>query len=69
MNVDCREGRSLMPERSGFDPLMLPESNATGYPEPYRAANQQRWNRRLGNHAGLTSLVGDAGIEPATPPV
>jgi uncharacterized cupin superfamily protein len=45
-----------MPERSGFDPMMLPESNATGYPEPYRAANQQRWNRRLANHAGLTNF-------------
>jgi uncharacterized cupin superfamily protein len=45
-----------MPERSGFDPLMLPESNATGYPEPYRAANQQRWNRRLGGHAGLRNF-------------
>ena len=44
-----------MPEKSGFDPLALPESNATSssYPEPYRAANQQRWNRRLGNHARL----------------
>lgn len=39
---------------SGFDPLSLPESNATSYPEPYRAANQMRWNRRLGDHAGLT---------------
>ena len=45
-----------MPERSGFDPLLLPESNATGYPEPFRAANQQRWNRRLGNHAQLTNF-------------
>ena len=45
-----------MPERSEFDPLMLPESNATGYPEPYRAANQQRWNRHLGNHANLTNF-------------
>jgi uncharacterized cupin superfamily protein len=45
-----------MPEKSGFDPLLLPESNATGYPEPFRAANQQRWNRRLGNHAGLTNF-------------
>ena len=45
-----------MPERAGFDPFMLPESNATGYPEPYRAANQQRWNRRLGNHAQLTNF-------------
>lgn len=38
---------------SGFDPLTLPESNASSYPEPYRADNEQRWNRRLGNHAGL----------------
>ena len=40
---------------SGFDPLTLPESNATSYPEPFRAGNQQRWNRRLGDHAGLTN--------------
>jgi uncharacterized cupin superfamily protein len=39
---------------SGFDPLTVAESNATGYPEPYRADNQRRWNRRLGEHAGLT---------------
>ena len=45
-----------MPETSGFDPLTLPESNATGYPDPYRAANQQRWNRRLGDHAGLANF-------------
>ena len=45
-----------MPEKSGFDPLTLPESNATGYPEPYRADNQERWNRRLGNHAKLTNF-------------
>jgi len=44
-----------MTERSAFDPLTLPESNATSYPEPYRAANQQRWNRRLGDHAKLTN--------------
>ena len=44
-----------MPERSGFQPSTLPESNATGYPEPYRAAAQGRWNRRLGDHAGLTN--------------
>lgn len=44
-----------MPESSGFDPLTLVESNATSYPEPYRAANQQRWNRRLGDHAKLTN--------------
>ncbi len=45
-----------MPELSGFDPLSLPESNATSYPEPYRSANQQRWNRRLGDHANLTNF-------------
>ena len=41
---------------SGFDPLSLPESNATGYPEPFRADNMKRWNRRLGNHAGLRNF-------------
>jgi uncharacterized cupin superfamily protein len=40
---------------SGFDPLTLPESNATSYPEAFRVGNQQRWNRRLGDHAGLTN--------------
>jgi uncharacterized cupin superfamily protein len=41
---------------TGFDPFSLPESNATSYPEPFRAANQQRWNRRLGDHAGLANF-------------
>ncbi len=51
---------------SGFDPLSLPESNATTYPEPFRADNQQRWNRRLGNHAGLTNFgVNLTRIEPS----
>lgn len=45
-----------MQEKSGFDPLTLPESNATSYPEPYRAANQKRWNRRLGDHAKLANF-------------
>jgi uncharacterized cupin superfamily protein len=45
-----------MVEKSGFDPLALPESNATSYPEPFRAMNQQRWNRRLGDHAGLRNF-------------
>ena len=45
-----------MEETSGFDPLALPESDATGYPEPYRADNQRRYNRRLGNHAGLSNF-------------
>lgn len=45
-----------MTEKSGFDPLALPESNATSYPEPFRAANQTRWNRLLGTHAGLRNF-------------
>jgi len=45
-----------MAERSGFDPLTVPESNATNYPEPFRTAVQQRWNRRLGDHAKLANF-------------
>ena len=45
-----------MSRRSGFDPLTLPESNATSYPEPYRDGNLRRWNRRLGEHAGLRNF-------------
>jgi uncharacterized cupin superfamily protein len=41
---------------AGFDPLRVPESNATSYPEPYRAENQRRWNRRLGDHAELSNF-------------
>src|SRR5437016_12822039 len=40
----------------GFDPLGLPESNATSCPEPYRSDNQKRWNRRLGDHAKLVNF-------------
>jgi uncharacterized cupin superfamily protein len=45
-----------MADKSGFDPLTLPESNRTGYPEPFRAANEQRWNRRLGDYAKLANF-------------
>ncbi len=45
-----------MSKPKGFDPLGVPESNATSYPEPYRAENQRRWNRRLGDHAGLANF-------------
>lgn len=45
-----------MTGKSGFEALTLPESNATSYPEPYRAQNQQRWNRRLGDYAGLANF-------------
>src|ERR1700754_1545313 len=43
------------PKAPAFDPRDVEESNATGYPEPYRADNQRRYNRRLGNHAGLSN--------------
>lgn len=41
-----------------FDPRDVEESNAviSSYPEPFRAANQRRYNRRLGNHAGLRNF-------------
>ena len=41
------------PQQPAFDPRDVPESNATSYPEPHRAANLHRYNRRLGDHAGL----------------
>jgi uncharacterized cupin superfamily protein len=31
----------------------VPESNASGYPEQFREAQRKRYNRRLGDHAGL----------------
>ncbi len=37
-----------------FDPAGLMESNATTYPPPYHADNTQRYNRRIGDHAGVT---------------
>lgn len=39
-----------------FDPLALPESNATAYPAKFRADNMTRWFRQLGNHAGLSNF-------------
>ncbi len=39
-----------------FDPSAVSESNFTSYPEPHRAANQTRYNRRLGEHAGLRNF-------------
>jgi len=41
------------PQLPAFDPHDVPESNATSYPEPHRAANLHRYNRRLGDHVGL----------------
>ena len=45
-----------MPTTEIFDALSLPESNATGYPAPFRSANGLRWNRRLGDQAGLRNF-------------
>jgi uncharacterized cupin superfamily protein len=39
-----------------FDPADVPETNATGYPEPFRPHNNRRWNRRVGDHAGLSNF-------------
>lgn len=33
----------------------VPETNATTIPEPFKTCNQQRYNRRLGDFAGLTN--------------
>jgi uncharacterized cupin superfamily protein len=41
------------PQLPAFDPHDVAQSNATSYPEPYRAANLHRYNRRLGDHVGL----------------
>ena len=42
-----------MPNPPAFDPALLKESNATTYPAPYDKDNLMRFNRRLGDHAGL----------------
>ncbi|MFM9844358.1 MAG: cupin, partial [Dongiaceae bacterium] len=44
------------PKPPAFDPADVAESNATSYPEPYRAAALKRFNRRLGTHAQLKNF-------------
>jgi uncharacterized cupin superfamily protein len=44
------------PTAPAFDPGDVPETNATAIPEPLRARNQTRYNRRLGDHAGLKNF-------------
>lgn len=39
-----------------FNPDDVSESNSTSYPAVHRAANQMRYNRRLGDYAGLTNF-------------
>ena len=46
----------MKPTAPAFDPADVPESNATSYPAAIKAANEQRYNRRLGNHAGLKNF-------------
>jgi|RhiMetdeSRZDD1v2_1073273.scaffolds.fasta_scaffold127513_2 uncharacterized cupin superfamily protein len=46
----------MKPSMPACDPADVPESNATSYPEPLRAPNQNRYNRRLGNHVGLRNF-------------
>src|SRR5215472_9898697 len=48
--------RILMPTPPAFDPFLVPENNASGYPVPYNEAQTRRFNRRLGDHAGLTKF-------------
>jgi mannose-6-phosphate isomerase-like protein (cupin superfamily) len=43
------------PVTPAFDPADVPESNFTSYPEPHRAVNQNRYNRRLGVPGGQSS--------------
>jgi uncharacterized cupin superfamily protein len=44
------------PRPPAFDPADVAESNATSYPAQFREANSARWNRRLGDHAGLSNF-------------
>jgi len=46
----------MKPRLPAFDPADVPENNATSYPEPLKAPNLKRYNRRLGNHAGLKNF-------------
>jgi uncharacterized cupin superfamily protein len=39
-----------------FRPADVPESNSSGYPEPFREEQRKRYNRRLGDHAGLKNF-------------
>lgn len=53
------------PRLPAFDPADLPESNATSYPDKFKAANSHRWFRRLGDHVGLKNFgVSLTRIEP-----
>ena len=40
-------------ETKVFTASEVSETNSSGYPEPFREAQRARFNRRLGDHAGL----------------
>jgi uncharacterized cupin superfamily protein len=44
------------PKANVVNPLEAPESNSTSYPALFRAVNQNRWNRRIGESLGLTNF-------------
>src|SRR5215470_4729891 len=44
------------PKMPAFNPADVAESNFTSYPQAHRAINQNRYNRRLGDHAGLRNF-------------
>ncbi len=46
----------MKPRLPAFEPADVPESNATTLPEPLRAGNMKRYNRRLGDHVGLKNF-------------
>jgi uncharacterized cupin superfamily protein len=53
------------PKLPAFDPLEVPESNATSYPEEFKPLNTRREYRRLGDHVGLTNFgVNLTRVEP-----
>jgi uncharacterized cupin superfamily protein len=53
------------PRPPAFDPADVVESNYTSYPEAFRGENQKRWNRRIGDHAGIRNYgVNLTRIEP-----
>ncbi|NLH82646.1 MAG: cupin domain-containing protein [Phyllobacteriaceae bacterium] len=53
------------PQMPAFDPFDVEESNRTTLPEPFATTNRRRWNRRLGDFAGLTNFgVNLTRIEP-----
>ena len=53
------------PRLPAFDPKDLAESNATSYPDKFKADNSRRWFRRLGDHVGLSNFgVNLTRIEP-----